>query len=132
LDPFWGFTLVLGIHDPRISWLLFGTKNHEFPVVVISLDNMTEHFIVCNQKSAAFLFNFKRFFSFVVALTSEVNMGLATYRLPGPLWIVSPNIWFLYKTGTVDCGRVNEQTSDVEPQEFFARFTGISIFCHHW
>ena len=31
LDPFWGFTLktVLGIHDPRISWLLFGTKNHE-------------------------------------------------------------------------------------------------------
>ena len=31
LDPFWGFTLktVLGIHDPRISWLVFGTKNHE-------------------------------------------------------------------------------------------------------
>ena len=31
LDPFWGFTLktVLGIHDPRISWLPFGTKNHE-------------------------------------------------------------------------------------------------------
>ena len=31
LDPFWGFTLktVLRIHDPRISWLLFGTKNHE-------------------------------------------------------------------------------------------------------
>ena len=38
LDPFWGFTLktVLGIHDPRISWLLFGNKNHEIrgpPVV---------------------------------------------------------------------------------------------------
>jgi hypothetical protein len=37
-DPFWGFTLktVLRIHDPRISWLLFGTKNHEMrgpPVV---------------------------------------------------------------------------------------------------
>ena len=31
MDPFWGFTLktVLGIHDPRISWLPFGTKNHE-------------------------------------------------------------------------------------------------------
>ena len=31
LDPFWGFTLktVLGIYDPRISSLLFGTKNHE-------------------------------------------------------------------------------------------------------
>ena len=31
LDPYWGFTLktVLGIHDPRISWLPFGTKNHE-------------------------------------------------------------------------------------------------------
>ena len=31
LDPFWGFPLktVLGIHDPHISWLLFGTKNHE-------------------------------------------------------------------------------------------------------
>ena len=30
-DPFWGFTLktVLGIHDPRLSWLVFGTKNHE-------------------------------------------------------------------------------------------------------
>ena len=29
LDPFWGFILkiVLGIHDVRISWLLFGTKN---------------------------------------------------------------------------------------------------------
>ena len=40
LDPFWGFTLktVLGIHDPRISWLLFGTKNHEMqgpPVVKV-------------------------------------------------------------------------------------------------
>ena len=31
LDPFQGFTLkmVLGIHDPRISWILSGTKNHE-------------------------------------------------------------------------------------------------------
>ena len=31
LDPFLGFILktVLGIHDPRISWLPFGTKNHE-------------------------------------------------------------------------------------------------------
>ena len=31
LDPFWGFKWkkVLGIHDPRISWLLFGTKNHQ-------------------------------------------------------------------------------------------------------
>ena len=31
IDNFWGFTLkmVLGIHDPRISWLLFKTKNHE-------------------------------------------------------------------------------------------------------
>ena len=31
LDPFWGFALktVLGIHNPRISWLLFGTKNHK-------------------------------------------------------------------------------------------------------
>jgi len=31
LDPFWGFILktVLGIHEPRISWLPFGTKNHE-------------------------------------------------------------------------------------------------------
>ena len=30
LDPFWGFTIitVIGIHDPRISWLPFGTKNH--------------------------------------------------------------------------------------------------------
>ena len=40
LDPFWGFTLktVLGVHDPRISWLLFGTKNHEMrgpPVIAI-------------------------------------------------------------------------------------------------
>ena len=31
LDPFWGFILktVPGIHDPRISGLPFGTKNHE-------------------------------------------------------------------------------------------------------
>ena len=31
LDPFGGFILktVLGIHDPRISWLPYGTKNHE-------------------------------------------------------------------------------------------------------
>ena len=49
LDPFWGFTLktVLGIHDPRISWLPFGTKNHEMrgpPVFVfktIKLSNCT-------------------------------------------------------------------------------------------
>ena len=38
LDSFWGFTLktVLRIHDPRTSWLLFGTKNPEIrkpPVV---------------------------------------------------------------------------------------------------
>jgi hypothetical protein len=31
LDPFWGFELktVPEIHDPRTSWLPFGTKNHE-------------------------------------------------------------------------------------------------------
>ena len=31
LDPYLGFTLktVPGVHDPHISWLLFGTKNHE-------------------------------------------------------------------------------------------------------
>ena len=31
LDPFWGISLktVLGIHDPRISWFLFGTQNHK-------------------------------------------------------------------------------------------------------
>ena len=38
LDPIQGFTLktVPGIHDPRISWLLFETKNYEMrgpPVV---------------------------------------------------------------------------------------------------
>ena len=42
LDPFWGFILkaVLWIHDPRISWLLCGTKNHEMrgpPVLLFSL-----------------------------------------------------------------------------------------------
>ena len=40
VDPFWGFSLktVLGIHDPRISSLLFGTKNHKIqgPPVVSS------------------------------------------------------------------------------------------------
>ena len=32
LDPFWGFILktVLGIRDPCISWLLFGTKVHSW------------------------------------------------------------------------------------------------------
>ena len=43
LDPFWGFILktVLGIHDPHISWLLFGTKNHEMrgPPVLFSVRN---------------------------------------------------------------------------------------------
>ena len=38
LDPFLGFTVktVPGIHDPRISWLPFETKNYEMwepPVV---------------------------------------------------------------------------------------------------
>ena len=30
-DPFWDFILraVLGIHDPRISWLPFGTKKYK-------------------------------------------------------------------------------------------------------
>ena len=47
LDPFWGFTLktVLGIHDPRISWLPFGTKNHEMrgpPVLLWHLAQIDE------------------------------------------------------------------------------------------
>ena len=42
LDPFWGFILkiVPGIHDPRISGLPFGTKNHEMwgpPVLTLGL-----------------------------------------------------------------------------------------------
>ena len=41
LDPFWGFILktVPGLHDPRISWLTFGTKYHEMrgpPVVLLT------------------------------------------------------------------------------------------------
>ena len=44
LDPFWGFILktVLGIYDPRNSWWLFGTKNHEMrgpPVITKRLLN---------------------------------------------------------------------------------------------
>jgi hypothetical protein len=46
LDPFWGFTLQtgLGIYDPCMSWLLFGTKNHELrgPPVPLILSYMHE------------------------------------------------------------------------------------------
>ena len=44
LDPFWGFILktVPGIHDPRISGLPFGTKNHEMrgPPVMLKNTNL--------------------------------------------------------------------------------------------
>ena len=41
LDPFWGFILktVPGIHDPRISGLPFGTKNHEMRGPPVHLEN---------------------------------------------------------------------------------------------
>ena len=46
LDPFWGFILktVPGIHDPRISGLPFGTKNHEMrgpPIIVFHVTKLS-------------------------------------------------------------------------------------------
>ena len=56
LDPFWGFTLktVLGIYNPHISWLLFGTKNHEMrgppvPLAKIIFVTILLLKMTCNQ-----------------------------------------------------------------------------------
>ena len=54
-NPFWGFTLKtdLGIHDPCISWLLFGTKNHEMrgpPVLLLSSRRHPKNFFKCFKK----------------------------------------------------------------------------------
>ena len=51
LDPIWGFTLktVRGIHDPRISWLPIGTKNHEMrrpPVLLILWQYFSNHWYI--------------------------------------------------------------------------------------
>ena len=51
LDPFWGFILktVPGIHDPRISGLPFGTKNHEMRGPPVAEKKRYVFFETCQQ-----------------------------------------------------------------------------------